>query len=67
MTQTNANNPHDDKQEILTQTRSLTNNPEQFYREIIYALSDSVPLERFHTICNAALNTTAETRSLHED
>jgi hypothetical protein len=58
---------HDDKSELLTQTRARTTNPDQFYKEIIKALSHLVTLEQFDTICNAALDATAESRSLHED
>ena len=47
---TNGNKPHDDKTEILSQTRALTSNPEQFYREIIFALAHSLTLEEFHTV-----------------
>lgn len=58
---------HDDKLEILNQTRARTTNPDQFYREIISALYHLVTLGEFDTICNAALSTTAQARSLHED
>ena len=63
----NETNPYNDMLEILAQSRSRTTNAEQFYREIIYALSTRVTLEEFLTICDAAANTTAESRSLHED
>ncbi len=62
-----SDNHNHDKREILNQTRALAANPDLFYSHLISSLSETLTLEQFQNACTAALESTTQARSFHED
>jgi hypothetical protein len=56
-----------DKQHILTQARALCKDQELYYSTFILCLADSIPIEQFKSISDAALAASSPSRSLFED
>jgi len=61
------NNCNLDKQQILSQARAQSDNPELFYAKLILALAQSLALEQFKSLCDSMLDATSTCRSLFED